>query len=71
MKKTKAIIDRFEGDFAVVLAGSESLDILKKMIPEGVKEGDVVYITITSDEEETKSQEELARSLLNEVLKEE
>ncbi|MEK7447628.1 MAG: DUF3006 domain-containing protein [Patescibacteria group bacterium] len=70
MKKTKATLDRFEGDFAVVLVGSQSLNIPKKMMPESVREGDVVYITITNDKTETESQEELARSLLNEVLKE-
>lgn len=71
MKKTKVTVDRFEGDFAVVIAESVPVDIPKKMMPENAKEDDVVYITITNDEEETKSQGELARSLLNEVLKEE
>lgn len=71
MKKTKVTLDRFEGDFAVVLVGSENLNIPKKMMPEDSKEGDVVYITISSDNTETENQEELARSILNEVLKEE
>ena len=70
MKKTKATVDRFEGDFAVLSVESRSLDIPKKIIPEGTKEGDIIYIAITNDKEETKSQEELARNLLNEVLKE-
>jgi hypothetical protein len=71
MKKTKAIVDRFEGDSAVLIIESQSLNIPKNLITENVKEGDVVYITVTNDEEETKGQEELARSLLNEVLGEE
>lgn len=71
MKKTKVTVDRFEGNFAVVLAGSETLNILKKMLPEGTNEGDIVYIMISTDEEATKSQEEVAKALLNEVLKEE
>ncbi|MDO8507915.1 MAG: DUF3006 domain-containing protein [bacterium] len=71
MKKTKATVDRFEGDFAVVIADSISIDIPKGILPEDAKEGDVIYIRVTNDEEETKSQGELARSLLNEVLKEE
>ena len=70
MKKTKATVDRFEGDFAVLSVESRSLDIPKKIIPEGTKEGNIIYIAITNDKEETKSQEELARNLLNEVLKE-
>lgn len=71
MKKTKATIDRFEGDFAVVLVESESFDIPKKMISEDAREGDIVYITITNSIEETENQEDLARNILNEVLKEE
>lgn len=71
MKKTKAIIDRFEGDFAVLSAETESHEILKKFIPEQAKEGDVIYITITSEAEETKDREGFAKDLLNEVLKEE
>lgn len=71
MKKTKAVVDRFEGDFAVVLAESVSVDVPKKMIPDEVKEGGVIYITIANDEEETKERDELARDLLNEVLQEE
>lgn len=68
MEKTKAIVDRFEGDFAVLSVESRSLDIPKKIIPEGTKEGDIIYIAITNDKEETKNQEELAKDLLNEVL---
>ncbi|RJO62295.1 DUF3006 domain-containing protein [candidate division WS5 bacterium] len=71
MKKTKAVIDRLEGDFAVILADSELLNIPKRMLPEGSKEGDVVYITITGEREEAKAQENLAKDLLNEVLREE
>jgi len=71
MKKTKATIDRFEGDFAVVLVESESFDIPKKIIPEDVREGDVVYVTITNNTEETENQQDLARNILNEGLKEE
>lgn len=71
MKKTKATVDRFEGDFAVIIAESVSIDVPKSMLPENAKEGNAVYITITNDTEETKTQEELARNLLNEVLKEE
>lgn len=68
MKKTKAIVDRFEGGFAVVSADSVSFDIPKKLIPKEAKEGDVIYITVTDDKEETKHMQELAKNLLNEVL---
>jgi glutamine phosphoribosylpyrophosphate amidotransferase len=70
MKKTKAIIDRFEGDIAVISADSAVFDIPKTILPEDAKEGDVVYITTTNDEEKTKSREEAAKALLNETLRE-
>lgn len=71
MKKTKAVIDRFEGDFAVVSVNSEFLNIPKSLLPEESKEGEVVYITITDEEKETRVKENLAKDLLNEVLREE
>nr|WP_300004292.1 DUF3006 domain-containing protein [Tissierella sp.] len=48
----KFIIDRFEGDFAVVeLSNREMIDIPVCMIPPEAKEGDTLKIII--DEEET------------------
>lgn len=70
MKKTKLTVDRFEGNLAV-LTGEYDLEIPKDLLPEDAKEGDVLNLTFTNDEEETKSKDELARSLLNEVLKDE
>jgi len=70
MKKTQGVIDRFEGDFAVISINSKYVDIPKELIPEDAKEGDVIFIAVLKNEEEKKNQEELAKSLLNEVLKE-
>lgn len=48
----KFIIDRFEGDFAVVeLENKEMLDIPRRILPLDSKEGDIVSISI--DEIET------------------
>ena len=39
----KGIIDRFEGDYAVVeFEGRKMVDIHKKDLPAGLKEGDVI-----------------------------
>lgn len=39
----KGIIDRFEGDYAVVeFEGRQMKDILKRDLPVGLKEGDVI-----------------------------
>ena len=42
----KGIIDRFEGDYAVVeFEGRKMVDILKKDLPAGLKEGDAIRCT--------------------------
>jgi hypothetical protein len=44
------IIDRFEGDFAVVETDKGMINIPKADMPNGAKEGDVLSIAINSDE---------------------
>ncbi|HBW34506.1 DUF3006 domain-containing protein [Desulfosporosinus sp. BICA1-9] len=42
----KGIIDRFEGDYAVIeFEGKTMVDILKRDLPAGLKEGDVIQCT--------------------------
>ena len=36
------IIDRFEGDIAVIENGDEMIDIPRLLLPENAKEGDVI-----------------------------
>ncbi len=71
MKKTKGTIDRFEGDFAVILLDSAAVNIPRSILPEDAKEGEIIYISITDNQEEAENQQALARNILNEVLKEE
>jgi hypothetical protein len=49
--KTKAVIDRFEGDKAVLLVGKEQdqLVVLKSFLPKGVKEGDWLNVDVEDD----------------------
>ncbi|MGH4121455.1 MAG: DUF3006 domain-containing protein [Clostridium sp.] len=52
----KGIIDRFEGDYAVVeLQGGKTINIDKRKLPIEVQEGTVIEISesITIDNEET------------------
>ncbi|WP_026478796.1 DUF3006 domain-containing protein [Alkaliphilus transvaalensis] len=70
MKKSvnQGIVDRFEGDYAVVEYGDRrTFDLPKSLLPSNVKEGDVVLIELSIDEEETqkrrKSIEALTKSL--------
>lgn len=52
----KVIIDRFEGDFAVVETDDKIMVNLPKSLIPGAKEGDVLNIII--DEEETKKRKD-------------
>lgn len=70
MKKIKGTIDRFEGQRGLV-SFEEGIVELPKTFLEGFKEQDTVELTVMSEKEGQASQEELARNLLNEVLKEE
>ena len=62
----KVIIDRFEGDYAVVeLPDMSTVDMPIQLVPEGAKEGDVLIIEI--DIEETKKREEQIKKLMDEL----
>lgn len=62
----KAVIDRFEGEYAVVLLGDKEvkIDVLKKHLPSGVREGDWLKVTFEIDRQGTKEQEKKIGSLL-------
>ena len=54
----KMIIDRFEGDYAIVeLPGRVMMDLSKKLLPQGAKEGDVLEIRILPRETEARKKE--------------
>ncbi len=62
----KVIIDRFEGDYAVVeLPDMSTVDMPIQLVPEGAKEGDVLIIEI--DIEETKKREEQIKKLMDDL----
>ena len=63
----KWIIDRFEGDFAVVECDGSSFDLPKYALPNDVREGDVVEVTINKNETEKvkNNAEKLLKSLFD------
>ncbi len=65
----KAVIDRFEGEYAVVLVGDKEikLDIPREQLPEGAKEGSWLKISFELDFEGTKTQEEKIKALLDKL----
>ncbi|WP_026476246.1 DUF3006 domain-containing protein [Alkaliphilus transvaalensis] len=59
----KVIIDGFEEKYAVVeLENRKVVDIPKELLPKGAKEGDVIEITINS--QETKERKEKIEKLM-------
>jgi hypothetical protein len=63
----KLIIDRFEGEFAIVeLEDRSTVDIPKKIIPKEAREGDVLIVKIDTDE--TSKREERIKNLMNDLF---
>jgi len=52
------VIDRFEGDWAVIEFGRKTFNLPKIILPAGAKEGDVIDIEITIDRKATASRKE-------------
>ncbi len=62
----RAVIDRFEGDYAVVLVGDEEskIDINREHLPDGAKEGSWLKVSFELDlEGEQKQREKISRLL--------
>ena len=61
------IIDRFEGDFAIVeLKNRESVDIPRVVLPIEAKEGDSIIVSI--DEVETESRKKRIQDKFNSLF---
>ena len=67
----KAIVDRIEGEFAVVEYDTKMVDIPLTDLPHGIKVGDVITLhsdsTITIDEKGTKIRKERIAKLMSEL----
>ena len=50
----KAVIDRFEGDFGIVIIGEgegeRQMDVPKKALPKGAREGDWLQVEMSGDQ---------------------
>ncbi len=63
----RVIIDRFEGDFAVVeLENKTIVNLSRKLVPVEAKEGDVLIIKIDTDE--TNKRTERIKSLMDDLF---
>ena len=48
------VIDRFEGDYAVVETNSGVVNIPRSELPKGAKEGDTLRISVDADDTEAR-----------------
>lgn len=63
----KIIIDRFEGDFAIVeLASKETVNMPRALVPKGAKEGAVLNIQV--DDAETIKRKKEAKDLFESLF---
>ena len=61
------IIDRFEGDYAVVETGDGMVNIPKAELPVGAKEGSVLRLVL--DEETTHDRGKRVESMMDELFR--
>jgi len=69
INELKVTVNRFEGEFAVLTYGEGQILWPKHKVPEHTKDGDVLVLVAKRDVDATKDREELAKTLLNEILK--
>lgn len=66
----KATINRFEGNYAIlILNDKQRLNWPKKDLPHNISEGSVVWLSILANEKTIANQRQLAKEMLNEILK--
>ena len=64
----KVVIDRFEGNFAVIeMPNKQFINVPRQLMPEGSKEGSVISIEV--DIAETEARRERTESLIKNVWK--
>jgi len=65
----KAVVDRFEGEYAILLFGDDEVkvDFPKKFLPEGTREGSWLKVVFELDQEGTKKQKEKIAGLIEKL----
>ena len=66
----EGIIDRFEGEYAVVEAEGKMLNIPAALLPREAKEGDVITIAITVNKKKTAAVKKQIEDLADKVWEE-
>ncbi len=69
MKKIKVVLDRIEEDYGILITQEKKeIQVPVDLLP-SKKEGDSFSVEVKSEEEAKASDEKLARTILNEILK--
>jgi hypothetical protein len=68
--RVRAVVDRFEGDKAVLLLGEEERAAAwpRSALPAGAREGDVLWVELSIDAAATRAAKEEAEALLRQLL---
>ncbi len=69
MKEKLCIIDRFEGEWAVIEYEKKTFNIPKDLLHPQVVEGDIVDITVISNKDETQKRKQMIESLSRQLFK--
>ncbi|QSZ27101.1 DUF3006 domain-containing protein [Aceticella autotrophica] len=62
------IIDRFEGDWAVVEYGNKTFNFPKELLPENGKEGDVLSFNVQINKKETLNRNKIIENLAKDLF---
>lgn len=62
------VIDRFEGEFAVVEYNGQTFNLPKKLLPSEAKEGDILNIVVKVDRKATDERQKKIRALSNNLF---
>lgn len=62
------IIDRFEGETAVVEYNGRTFDLPRELLPVDAKEGDVIRLSVAVDKEETKKRKQKIDNLVDDIF---
>lgn len=71
-KTTRVFLDRIEGETGVLVAaeaGDATLDIPRVFLPDGVREGTALALTLAEDEEATEAGKREVAGLMDQLLK--
>lgn len=68
--KIKVIVDRFEGDFAILMVGDmeEPAEFPKKLLPQGTKEGSWMWLDFELDPGGEAKQREKMKNLMDKLM---